>query len=294
MDSCELLIVGGGAAGIAAAKAAALAGVESIVLAEHGSGLGGVLLQCSHNGFGDGLTGPEYISKMLLDFPENVKVLTETTVLKIDREKSAMLSGEGTGLRRLRFEEFILASGCREIAAGELELYGSRPQGVYTAGEAQKLLNLRGKIPEGPAVILGSGDLGLIMSAHLSGAGVKIAALVEKKDHCGGMERNRRGLESYEVPLICGATIDRIYGEKQLEAVGLRYLNTGERKTLNCRSLLIAVGYRPERELLRGLDGVDWIQLCGNCKNIHPRIEGVVAQGKKAGEAAWEKIRGRR
>ena len=95
-----------------------------------------------------------------------------------------------------------------------------------------------------------------------------------KKDHCGGMERNRRGLESYEVPLICGATIDRIYGEKQLEAVGLRYLNTGERKTLNCRSLLIAVGYRPERELLRGLDGVDWIQLCGNCKNIHPRIVG--------------------
>ena len=294
MDSCELLIVGGGAAGIAAAKAAAKAGAERIVLAEQGPRLGGVLLQCSHRGFGRGLSGPEYIYRMLEDFPGEAELLTGTSVLKIDRDRCALISGGKTGLRRLKFRQLILAAGCREITAGELGLYGTRPRGVYTAGEAQKLMNLKGRLPESPALILGSGDLGLIMAAQLSAAGVKVLALVEKRERCGGSERNRLWAEKYKVPLICGATVDRVYGQTRLEGVELLHPDTGERELLGCKSLLLAVGYKPERELLSGLDGADWIELCGNCKNIHPRIESVIDQSRRAGRAAWEKIRGMR
>ena len=285
MESCDVLIVGGGAAGIAAARAAAEHCRGRILLAERGEAPGGVLLQCAHRGFGAGLTGPEMVDELMKDFPQRVELWYNTTVLNITADRTALLSGRETGLRRLGFRRLILATGCRERAFGSLGIGGTRPRGVYTAGQAQALLNQKGRLPEGPVVILGSGDLGLIMAGQLSEAGCSIAALVEQKAQCGGMARNRRCIEQYCIPLLCSSTVSRVCGGAALEGVMIRNLATGEETYLPCKSLLIAVGYEPERELVRGLEGEEWLQLCGNCREIHPMIESVIKEGKTAGYA---------
>lgn len=285
MESCDVLIVGGGAAGIAAARAAAEHCRGRILLAERGEAPGGVLLQCAHRGFGAGLTGPETVAALMKDFPQRVELWYNTTVLAITADKTALLSGRGIGLRQLGFRRLILATGCRERAFGSLGIGGTRPRGIYTAGQAQALLNQKGRLPEGPVAILGSGDLGLILAGQLSEAGCSIAALVEKKKACGGMARNRRCLEQHRIPLVCSSTVSRVCGGAALEGVMIKDLDTGAERYLPCKSLLIAVGYEPERELVRGLEGEEWLQLCGNCREIHPMIENVITEGKTAGYA---------
>ena len=285
MESCDVLIVGAGAAGIAAARAAAEHCRGRILLAERGEAPGGVLLQCAHRGFGAGLTGPETAAALMKDFPPQVELWYNTTVLNITADRTALLSGKDIGLRQLGFRRLILATGCRERPFGSLGIGGTRPQGVYTAGQAQALLNRKGRLPEGPVVILGSGDLGLILGGQLSEAGCDVAALVEQKAHCGGMARNRRCIERYRIPLLCSATVSRVCGGAALEGVMIKHLATGEERYLPCKSLLIAVGYEPERELVRGLEGAEWLQLCGNCREIHPMIESVIKEGKTAGYA---------
>ena len=285
MESCDVLIVGGGAAGIAAARAAAEHCRGRILLAERGEAPGGVLLQCAHRGFGAGLTGPETVAALMKDFPQQVELWYNTTVLNITADRTALLSGRDTGLRQLGFRRLILATGCRERAFGSLGIGGTRPRGIYTAGQAQALLNQKGRLPEGPVAILGSGDLGLILAGQLSEAGCSIAALVEKKKACGGMARNRRCLEQYRIPLVCSTTVSRVCGGEVLEGVMIKDLDTGAERYLPCKSLLIAVGYEPERELVRGLEGEEWLQLCGNCREIHPMIESVITEGKTAGYA---------
>lgn len=285
MESCDVLIVGGGAAGIAAAKASAEHCRGRILLAERGEAPGGVLLQCTHRGFGPGLTGPETVAALMKDFPRRVELWYNTTVLRITEDRTALLSGRDTGLRQLGFRRLILATGCRERAFGSLGIGGTRPRGVYTAGQAQALLNQKGRLPEGPVVILGSGDLGLILAGQLSAAGCGIAALVERRPHCGGMARNRRCIEQYALPLLCSATVNCVCGGAVLEGVMIKQLDTGEETYLPCKSLLIAVGYEPERGLIQGLEGAPWLRLCGNCKEIHPMIEGVIKEGKTAGES---------
>lgn len=285
MESCDVLIVGGGAAGIAAARAAAEHCRGRILLAERGEAPGGVLLQCAHRGFGAGLTGPEMVDELMKDFPQQVELWYNTTVLAITADRTALLSGRGIGLRQLAFQRLILATGCRERAFGSLGISGTRPRGVYTAGQAQALLNQKGRLPEGPVAILGSGDLGLILAGQLSEAGCSIAALVEKKKACGGMARNRRCLEQHRIPLVCSSTVSRVCGGETLEGVMIKNLDTGAERYLPCKSLLIAVGYEPERELVRGLEGAAWLRLCGNCREIHPMIESVITEGKTAGYA---------
>ena len=285
MESCDVLIVGGGAAGIAAAREAAEHCRGRILLAERGEAPGGVLLQCAHRGFGAGLTGPEMVDELMKDFPQRVELWYNTTVLNITADRTALLSGRDTGLRQLAFRRLILATGCRERAFGALGIGGTRPLGVYTAGQAQALLNRKGRLPEGPVVILGSGDLGLILAGQLSEAGCGIAALVEQKPHCGGMARNRRCLEQHRIPLVCSATVSRVCGGAALEGVMIKHLDTGAERYLPCKSLLIAVGYEPERELVRGLEGAEWLRLCGNCREIHAMIESVITEGKTAGYA---------
>ena len=285
MESCDVLIVGGGAAGIAAAKAAAEHCRGRILLAERAEAPGGVLLQCAHRGFGPGLTGPETAAALMKDFPPQVELWYNTTVLRITEDRTALLSGRDTGLRQLGFRRLILATGCRERAFGSLGISGTRPRGVYTAGQAQALLNQKGRLPEGPVVILGSGDLGLILAGQLSEAGCSVAALVEQKAQCGGMARNRRCIEQYRIPLVCSSTVSRVCGGAALEGVIIKNLATGEEHYLPCKSLLIAVGYEPERELIRGLEGAEWLRLCGNCREIHPMIENVITEGKTAGYA---------
>ncbi len=283
MDQYDILIIGGGAAGISAAKAAKGA---KVLLVDRKGDLGGVLLQCAHHGFGRNLSGPEYTAQLLQGFPHNITLALNTTVLSVFLDKTALLSGKEFGRREVRFSQLILATGCREIPLGALPIAGTRPEGVYTAGQMQELMNLYGYAPEGPVVILGSGDLGLIMAKQLAQAGLSVT-MVEQKEQCGGMAKNQRCLEEHSIPLLCGDTVTEVHGHPRLTGC------TTERGIhIPCKTLLIAAGLRPERELIRQLGNPDWLHICGNCNAVHPMVEAVVNEGKQAGIAAYRNIRG--
>ena len=283
MEHYDILIVGGGAAGIAAAKVCSGA---RVLLADRKPALGGVLLQCAHRGFGRNKTGMEYAADLIRDFPETVTLALDTTVLSVSQGKTALLSGREFGRKEVSFSQLILASGCREIPRGALPIGGTRPRGVYTAGQMQEMMNLHGIIPEGPVVILGSGDLGLIMAKQLAQAGLEVT-MVEKSRWCGGMLRNQRCLEEYPIRLICDDTIAQILGQRTICGC-----TTKNGEYLPCRTLLIAVGLRPERELVAHLGEPEWLHICGNCNAVHPMVEMVVYEGQQAGIAALENLRG--
>lgn len=291
MEQFDILIVGAGAAGIAAAKAAFEAGCRRILLVDRRKEAGGVLLQCTHRGFGPQLTGIEYVEQLLQGFPEEIEFLTDTSVLSVSADKTAVLSGVSCGIRKIGFQQMILAAGCMEIAMGALPIAGTRPEGIYTAGYVQEMLNIYGKLPEGPVVILGSGDLGLIMADQLSEAGLNILALVEQKPQCGGMVRNQHCLEKYQIPLLCSSTIMEVLGENYLTGVKVRNSLTGEETQISCKTLLIAAGLRPDRTLIHGLGMPDWMHLCGNCNRVHPMVEAVTLEGKKAAIAACNNMK---
>ena len=285
MEHYDILIIGGGAAGIGAAIGAWEAGCRSILIADRKRNLGGVLLQCAHRGFGSDLNGPEYAAKLLKDFPDGIQFLPNVTVLSVSGRKIAVLSGPKVGEKEISFDQLILATGCREIPMGALDIVGTRPKGVYTAGQMQEMMNLYGHVPEGPVVILGSGDLGLVMAKHLAEHGLDVA-LVEQRATCGGMARNQRCLEEFPIRLICSDTISRIHGHPQLTGC-----TTTKGVHLPCKTLLIAAGLQPDRELVRDLGDPEWLHLCGNCRVVHPMVEAVVNQGKQAGKAAYEHTR---
>lgn len=281
MEHFDILVIGGGAAGIAAAKAAVSAGCGSVALVDRKPGLGGILLQCAHHGFGPGLTGTEYTQTLLRDFPREVVLFLNTTVLSVEEQKIARLSGG----RTVSFCQLIYAAGCREIPMGALPIAGTRPQGVYTAGQMQEMMNLHGFLPEGPVVILGSGDIGLIMAAQIAALGIPVT-LVEQKEAPGGLSRNRRCLTQFPIRLICCQTIELVRGARKLEGC---CLSGGE--YLPCKTLLIAAGLRPDRALIAGLGRPSWLHLCGNCNVVHPMVEGVTAEGIRAGIAACAAVR---
>ena len=276
MEHFDILIIGGGAAGVAAADAAADAGCKSVALVDRKPALGGVLLQCAHRGFGEGLTGTEYAHTLLRDFSKDISLFLNTTVLSVEKTKIAHLSGG----RTISFCELIYAAGCREIPMGALPIAGTRPRGIYTAGQMQEMMNIYGFCPEGPVVILGSGDIGLIVAAQIAALSIPVT-LVEQKDTCGGLVRNRRCLAEYPIRLICGQTITEVKGYPAL--TGCR-LSGGE--YLPCKQLLIAAGLRPDRALIAALGNPPWLHLCGNCNVVHPMVEGVTAEGTRAGIAA--------
>lgn len=286
METFELLIIGGGAAGIAAAKAAFAAGCKCILLVDRGEALGGILRQCVHHGFGNGLNGPEYIEKLTVDFPEGITLWLNATVTQVGQDRTACIQGPQIGERTVSFRELILATGCREVPLGALPIVGTRPGGIYTAGQMQELMNLHGFQPQGPVVILGSGDLGLIMANQMAQLGLSVT-LVEKRPTCGGMARNQKCLEKSNIRLHCGTTIEEICGEREVERVLLT-----DGTMLPCKMLLIAVGLVPEQEVIRGLENQDWLQTAGNCRTVHPMVEGVTNEGAQAGYAAWERVRG--
>ena len=283
MEHYDILIIGGGAAGIAAAKECA--GAKVLMVDRKGT-LGGVLLQCTHHGFGKNKSGIEYAADLLQDFPENITLALNTTVLSVSEAKTALLSGKELGRKEVSFSQLILASGCREVPAGALPIGGTRPKGIYTAGQLQELMNLHGFLPEGPVVILGSGDLGLIMAKQLAEAGLSVT-MVEKKPECGGMARNQRCLEEFPIRLICDDTIAEVRGYPRLTGC-----ITAKGMELPCKTLLIAVGLRPERELVSHLGTPPWLHICGNCNTVHPMVEAVTQEGKQAGIAATENLRG--
>ena len=282
MEHFDILIIGGGAAGIAAAKAA---GSVKVLLADRKPKLGGVLLQCTHHGFGKNKSGIEYAADLLHDFPEGITLALNTTVLSVSGDKTAVLSGKEFGRKQISFSQLILASGCREIPIGALPIGGTRPKGIYTAGQMQEMMNLHGFLPEGPVVILGSGDLGLIMAKQLAEAGISVT-MVEQKPQCGGMARNQRCLEEYPITLICDDTIAQVQGYPRITGCV-----TGRGIPISCKTLLIAAGLRPERELIAHLGNPEWLHICGNCNTVHPMVEAVVNEGKQAGQAALKQMR---
>ena len=168
---------------------------------------------------------------------------------------------------------------------GALPIAGTRPDGIYTAGQMQELMNLHGYTPEGPVVILGSGDLGLIMAKQLAEAGRSVT-LVEKKELCGGMAKNRRCLQEFPIELLCGDSIAVVQGDPQITGC-----ITVKGVQLPCKTLLIAVGLRPERELVSHLGNPPWLHICGNCNRVHPMVEAVIQEGKQAGMTAYENTR---
>ena len=284
MEHYDILIIGGGAAGIGAAIGAWEAGCRSILVVDRKAALGGVLLQCAHRGFGPSLNGPEYADRLLKNFPEDVHFLPNVTVLDILPHKRAVLSGKSMGQAEISFRQLILATGCREIPRGALDIGGTRPQGVYTAGQMQEMMNLHGYVPQGPAVILGSGDLGLVMARHLAERDIGVT-LVEQRERCGGMARNQRCLQEFPIRLLCGDTIAEIQGCPDISGCV-----TEKGLHIPCKTLLIAAGLRPERELIYGLGNPHWLHICGNCNKVHPMVEAVVNEGKQAGRAAAKNL----
>lgn len=283
MENYDILIVGGGAAGIAAAKECKDA---RVLLVDRKPQLGGVLLQCTHHGFGKNKSGVEYAADLRKDIPRETALALNTTVLSVSEDKRALLSGREFGRKTVGFSQLILATGCREIPRGALPIGGTRPNGIYTAGQMQERMNLHGFSPEGPVVILGSGDLGLIMAKQLSEAGCAVT-MVEKKEQCGGMAKNQRCLQEYPIELICGDTVAEVRGYPQITGC-----TTAGGIDLPCKMLLIAAGLRPERELVSHLGKPDWLHICGNCSTVHPMVEAVILEGKQAGIAAVENLRG--
>ena len=283
MEHYDILIIGGGAAGIAAAKAARGA---RVLLVDSKPALGGVLLQCTHFGFGKNKSGIQYAADLLQDFPEAITVALNTTVLSVSEDRTALLSGKEFGRKEISFSQLVLATGCREIPIGALPIGGTRPRGFYTAGQMQEMMNLHGFTPEGPVVILGSGDLGLILARQLAQIGLSVT-MVEKKSQCGGMVRNQHCLEEFPIRLLCSDTIREVQGYPHITGCV-----TANGKKLPCKTLLIAAGMVPERELISHLGNPDWLHICGNCNTVHPMVEAVVNEGKQAGVAAIEKLRG--
>lgn len=289
MIHTDILIVGAGIGGIAAAKEAVSLGAR-VILADKNPYPGGILPQCTHRGFSGSMTGPEYLEAQLRDFPFSVDCRTDTTVLSVGENRTARLSSRRDGIYEVSFTGLILATGCWEIPAGALMLGGTRPSGVYTAGHAQKLCNLEGVILPDPIVILGSGDVGLIMAAQLAEKGRNVAAVIEKKETCGGLQKNRAAVQRAGVPVYTDSVIRSVEGYPALSGVTV---SDGQgTRHIPCKTLLIAAGLRPDTTLIRELGFPPWLRLCGNCSRIHTMADSVAADGKRAAASLLAELEG--
>lgn len=288
MVCCDILVIGGGAAGLAAALAASERG-GSVLLTEAEGTLGGVLRQCLHQGFGEGLTGPAYARRLVERVERSgVRVRTGVSVLKLGPDRTALLSSR-TGLERAAFRRCVLAAGCRERTVHSLPMAGTRPKGVYTAGQAQRLTNLGHYDIGDDIVILGSGDVGQIMARQLVQAGKRVTAVIEQRSALGGLARNRRAcIEAYRIPVLLRSTVDEILGEDRIQGVMVRNLETGKRDRLACGALVTALGLIPDRTLA-GSGGVpEWLRLCGNCDYVHDMVDRVVREAASLGAELGE------
>ena len=296
MERTELLIIGAGAAGLSAACAAWDAGCRDIVLADRLSCPGGVLPQCLHEGFGlaafgKELTGPAYAGRLAERLAQTgVRFLPGREVLAVTKEKTAVLSGSG-GVEEIRFERLILAAGCRERSIGSLPVAGTRPAGIFTAGQAQEMINLHHWQLGSRVVILGSGDLGMILARRITLEGARVLAVLEQEAHYGGLARNyHRCIEAHQIPLRCRCTVREIHGMPRITGVTVEDLDSGQRELLPCDTLITAVGLIPERELIRGLEKAPWLSLAGNCSRVHELADSAAAEGAKVGRQAARQL----
>ncbi len=296
MKSCRLLIVGAGAAGISAALAAWDAGCRDMLLVDRSAALGGILPQCLHEGFGltaygQELTGPEYTARLAEKLADtSVVFLPETELLSVSEERIAVLSRRGR-LEQLCFEHLILAAGCREKSIGSLCVAGTRPAGIFTAGQAQERINLRRQDLGNEILILGSGDLGMIMARRFTLEGKHVIAVLEREAHFGGMARNfHRCIEAFSIPLRCRMTLREIHGEGRIRGVTAEHLDSGEREDIACDTLVTALGLIPEREPVWGLEDRDWLSLVGNCRQVHDIVDSAAAEGARIGSLVGKQL----
>ncbi len=319
----DVIVIGGGPAGLAAAASAKENGATGVLVVERDDRLGGILNQCIHNGFGlitynEELTGPEYAARAEARAVEaGVEFRLGAMVVDVSSDRVVTCVSEERGLERLVAGAVVLAMGCRERPAGALGTPGYRPAGVYTAGTAQRLVNIEGLMPGREVVILGSGDIGLIMARRMTLEGAHVACVAELMPYSGGLKRNIvQCLDDFGIPLLFSHTVTRIEGEKRVEAVTLAEVGpdgkpvAGTEVTYPCDTLLLSVGLLPENELSRSagveLSGVtrgavvdDALQTslpgvfaCGNVLHVHDLVDYVSQEASFAGKRAAEFAQG--
>ena len=325
MKQVQLAIIGGGPAGLAAAIAARGKGVEDILIIERDKELGGILNQCIHAGFGlhtfgQELTGPEYAGRFISRVQQlHIPYLLRTMVLDLSRDRVLTVTGPETGLIQIQAQAVILAMGCRERPRGALNIPGYRPAGIYSAGTAQRLVNMEGFMPGKNVVILGSGDIGLIMARRMTLEGAKVHAVAEVLPYSGGLKRNIvQCLEDFDIPLYLSTTVVDIHGRERLEGVTLARVDENRRpipgteQYIPCDTLLLSVGLLPENELssaagvhLSGVTGgpevtdrlatsIPGVFACGNVLHVHDLVDFVSQEAQRAGENAALYLQGAR
>lgn len=317
MKTYDIVIIGGGPAGLAAAVSARKNGVESILILERDRELGGILNQCIHNGFGlhtfkEELTGPEYADRFIRQVKElNIEYKLHTMVMNISSSKVITAMNREEGLFDIQAKAVILAMGCRERPRGALNIPGYRPAGIFSAGTAQRLVNIEGYLPGREIVILGSGDIGLIMARRMTLEGARVKVVAELMPYSGGLKRNIvQCLDDYGIPLKLSHTVVDIKGKERLESVILAEVDDnrkpipGTEEEYSCDTLLLSVGLIPENELSRDMGvtinpvtsgpkvnesletNIEGVFACGNVLHVHDLVDFVSEEAGAAGRNA--------